>query len=187
MGQLIDFNGKITKREKATLQSTDIVGLLPHLRALKGEVIVVTIQDKVIQNDILLTNLLKEVITLKCMGAITIIVPDTNTQVSDYFNANTNIQNPFDINNFIETHEHKEIIDVLIKREIVSKIINIAKSFNTKPLGISGCDLDIILPDSIVNKNISPFNQPQKSLYGWNGNKNKKKYSIDMIDVLNKT
>ena len=55
------------------------------------------------------------------------------------------------------------------------------------PFGVGGSSLDIVLPDEIVNKNVSTFDPSQRMLYTNSSSQIRKKYSVDMLDELIKT
>ena len=186
MGQVIDFGGKPIKKQKATLGDIDLIKLLPKLRNLKGENIVIYIGEKVIQDDELLAKLLREVVTLKCMEATVLLVPDTNALVSAFCSENLNITNPFQTGNFVNASEQIDLFDVIFKRETISKISSILKSFNAMSLGISGHSLDIVFPDELVNNGLSMFDRRHYEICDRAVEK-RKKYSIDMLDELLKT
>ena len=186
MGQLIDFGGKNLKRVKQEPKSDDLISILPRLKALKGEIIVIKINNEVIANDILLQSVIKEIVTLKCMGTIVIIVADSDNKVAKYYDENEGIKDPFINSKFVSTNGITDVLEVLIKHDSVKKIVNIIKKYNVMSLAISGNDLDIILPDNVVNKNIETFSFASKQLYGGLEQKNKK-YSIDNLNELLKT
>lgn len=187
MGQLIGFNGKSLKKNKAELKEADIISLLPYLRNLKGEIIVVNITKKVIDNDELLKKLLREIVTIKCMGAVVIIVPDGDFQINNFCEEIFDKRNYLDNFNYVNTQNQVDILDVFFKREVVDKISNILKSFNAMSIGVSGHSLDIILPDDVVNPNASLFDKQNKKMYNGMSEKTGKKYSIDMLEELIKT
>ncbi len=187
MGQLIDFGGKNPKGKTRTdPKEADLVSLLPRLRALKGEMIVFNICDNVIADDELLTNLVREIVMLKCMGVTTIIVPDANAKAVEYYRNNYNISDPFANKDFQEAFECVDELEISMKQGYAEKIAKIARSLNTMPLVVGGSSLDVVLPDEIVNKNVSTFDSP-RTIYNNSNMQTKKKYSIDMLDELVKT
>ena len=187
MGRLIDFKEKSDKKQKDELQSIDFVFFLPKLSLLKGEIIVIYIHKSVIKNEKLLTNLLKEVIALKCMEATTIVVPDINEQIINYCNENFGTSNPFLTSNSIDLCGQGDIFDVVAKNETVNNILGILKKFNAKTLAVSGNTIDILFPDEVVNQNISAFIKQNREIYTVYSGMQRKKYSLDLLNELLKT
>ena len=187
MGQLIDFSGKVLIKTRPALQDSDIISLLPRLRNLKGEIIVVNISTKVLEDDELLAKLLREIVTIKCMGAIVVIVPEINDKINEFCSEAFNIESQLEVSNFVDTLNQVDILDVICKREVIDKISNILKSFNSMSMGVSGHNLDIIFPDDVVNQNQFSFEKQTKPIYNGISEKKNKKYSIDMLEELLKT
>ncbi len=187
MGQVIDFGGKPVRKTVAALSEADLIKLLPKLRILKGEDIVIHIGEKVLENNDLLTKLLREVVTLKCMEATVLLIPDTDIIVSSFCDEHLNINNPFKESNFVNAADQIDVFDVIFKRDVISKISNILKSFNSMSLGISGHSLDIVFPDELVNNGLSVFDRQRYDVGEKTSDKKNKKYSIDMLDELLKT
>ncbi len=188
MGQVIDFGDKQVKKTRVALNEIDLIKLLPKLRTLKNENIVVYISEEVLRNDDLLARFLREIVTLKCMEAKVLLVPDTDMFVSGICSENLNINNPFEKNNYVNVSEKVDIFDVIFKRETINKISNILKKFNAMSLGVSGHSLDIIFPDELVDNGLSVFDRQQHELFNRSTSDLKnKKYSIDMLDELLKT
>ena len=186
MGQLIDFGGgKVQKKAKPEPKLDDVIGLLPRLRFLKDEAIVVHIDQKIIKNDDLLKKVIKDVITIRCMGAITIIIPDSDAKVSEYFVEN-GYADPLANANFTSTTGITDVIDVLIKHDSAKKIGKIINNYNTIGLVISGLDLNIVFPDEIVNKNVETMSFTMRQMYNSSVQK-KANYSIDTLNEIIKT
>ena len=80
MGQIIDFGNKSIKQFTNNTSEIDVIRLLPKLNNLKGETIVLYIGEEILQDEALLTSVLREIVILKCMQAIVIIIPDVNKQ-----------------------------------------------------------------------------------------------------------
>lgn len=188
MGQLIDFAGKDLKKIKPDLTETDIIYLLPKLKILKGETIVIYINESILKDDVLLNRILREIFTIKCMGTSVVIIPDVNFLMKEFCEDNFNIANPFDKEDFFDTLNQVEILDVIFKSEVLDKIILSLKKFNAMALGMSGHNLDIIFPDSIIERdNDNLFVKQTKSIYNGFSEKKNKKYSINTLEELLKT
>ena len=187
MGEIINFGGKkFNFKPKQEQKTDDLIALLPKLKVLKDEIIVFKINYNVIEDDNLLTGLIKEIITLKCMGCITIIVPDVNDKIEEYLQQNQGINNVFDTNIFIETNGLTDVLEVIIKHDIISKISKVFKEYNIANMALSGNDMNIIFADDVVNYNVEDISFARKSISGVNF-QSQKKYSIDVLNEIIKT
>ena len=185
MGQLLNFSGrKENNVEQSSKEKMNLINLLPKIKVLKGEILVINIGYSVIQDNEILHKVVNEIIVLKCMGVSVLIVIDADDKVYEYF-QNKEKNNPFNENDCAITNGINDVVEVLIKHEVAKIVNDIALSNNNMSMIVSGVDGNIILPDSVLNKNISIFNQ--QSHTATSGLKKKtKKYSVDILnDLLN--
>ena len=187
MVNIINFANKNVKKEKKQINERNIVEFLPKLKILKGETIVIHINSKVIDNYELLNNLMKEIVTLKCMQCIVVIIADANIEISKYFTEITGIEEPFSTENFLETYNQDDVFNVISKRNSGDKISNIANNYDCLNINLSGNDLNIIFPADLIKNNISFFNKESKNLYNRENRNRRKNYSIDILEELIKT
>ena len=186
MGQVINF-GEHSNKTIPPLQEFDLIKILPHLRALKGENIVIYINAQILKDSNILSSLLREVVTLKCMEANVIIIPDFNEQICSVCSEIFNTNNPFKTNNYLNVGDKIDLFDVIFKREIFDNITNTLRSFNAMSIGLSGHTLDIMFPDDYVDNGITVFNHQGRDMYGGLNEKREKKYSTDMLEEILKT
>ena len=187
MGEIINFGGKkFNIQARKEHKTDDLISLLPKLKNLKDEIIVIKINIEVIENDRLLISVLKEIVTLKCMGAVVILIPDVNDKIEEYFEENQGIKNIFADNNFIDTNGLTDVLEVIIKRNICLKICKFLQDYNIMSMVLSGNDMNIVLSDDVVNNNIKNFSFTPKSIHNQTI-QSKKKYSIDILNDIIKT
>ena len=187
MGEIINFGGKkFNFKPKKEQKTDDLIALLPKLKILKDEIIVFKINSNVINNDILLRGLIKEIITLKCMGCITIIVPDVNNKVEEYLLQNQGLKNVFDTNVFIDTNGLTDVLEVIIKHDVVNKICGVFNEYKVANMALSGNDMNIIFADDVINYNVEEISFSRKSIGGSNL-QSQKRYSIDLLNEIIKT
>lgn len=187
MGEIINFGGKkFNIQARKEHKTDDLISLLPKLKNLKDEIIVIKINIEVIENDRLLISALKEIVTLKCMGAVVILIPDVNDKIEEYFEENQGIKNIFADNNFIDTNGLTDVLEVIIKRNICLKICKFLQDYNIMSMVLSGNDMNIVLSDDVVNNNIENFSFTAKSIHNQTI-QSKKKYSIDILNDIIKT
>lgn len=153
MGQLIDFTGKKKYNKSDTQRSDiDIVGFLPKLKKLKGEIMLFHITNDVLLDEELLSNFIKDIVVLKCLGVIVILVPDNDAEIERYYSETYNEK--LFLNTFCSNiNGISDVIEVMMKHNGGDKIVNFLKENNVLPLSISGKDLGIIFPDNVVNNN----------------------------------
>ena len=185
MGQLLNFSGrKENNIEQNSKEKMNLINLLPKIKVLKGEVLVISIGYSVIQEKEILHKVVNEIIVLKCMGVSVIVVVDADDKIFEYFQSKEK-DNPFNENDCTITNGINDDIEVLIKHEVAKSVNDAILSNNNMSMIISGVDGNIVLPDDVFNKNISIFNQ--QSYTAISGLKKKtKKYSVDILnDLLN--
>ena len=186
MGEIINFGGKEIKYKPKKEQKTDnFISLLPQLRTLKDEVVIISINEEVENNEMLLKSVIKEVITLKCMGVITIIVANSNSKIEEYFNENQGVKKLFEQNIFTNSTGLTDVLEVIVKHDSVNKISNEIKQYNVISMALSGNDMNIILSDDVLNNNVENLTFTRKSINSFQ--KPEKKYSIDTLNELLKT
>ena len=155
MGEIINFGGQTLKYKPKKEQKTDnFISLLPQLRTLKDEIVVITFTEKVLNNPTLLQSVIKEVITLKCMGVITIIVANSNSKIEQYFKENQGIKELFSKNTFTNSNGLTDVLEVIIKHDSVNIINNEIKKYNVISMPLSGNDMNIVLSDDVLNNNV---------------------------------
>ena len=186
MGQLIDFAGKTPKLRQVREYNNDILQLLPKLRFIKGETVVICLNAFVIADDKILSNLIREIIALKCYDASVVLVVDTNQITGDFCAENFNQSNPFANGSFFEVNEQIDVFNIIVKQNIMKKIANIIKSFNATPVVCSGADIDIVFSDSTIGKTTIFDTQLRKINNGYKPQE-MKKYSIKTLEELLKT
>ena len=190
MGQVINFGGKSIKQFKNNTNEMDIIRLLPKMSNLKGETIVLYIGEEILQDEELLTNVLREIVILKCMQAIVIIIPDVNKQSISLCNEMFAITDPFLDANFVNIGEQADVFDVVFKREVLYKVSKILKQFNAMSIGLSGHMLDIVFANDAINVNDTSLffeRERQELYYSQSEQKKKKQYSVDMLEEILKT
>ena len=165
MGEIINFGGKEIKYKPKKEQKTDnFISLLPQLRTLKDEVVIISINEEVENNEMLLKSVIKEVITLKCMGVITIIVANSNSKIEEYFNENQGVKKLFEQNIFTNSTGLTDVLEVIVKHDSVNKISNEIKQYNVISMALSGNDMNIILSDDVLNNNVENLTFTRKSI-----------------------
>ena len=187
MGQVINFGGKSIKQFKSNTNEMDIIRLLPKMSNLKGETIVLYIGEEILQDEELLTSVLREIVILKCMQAIVVIIPDVNKQSISLCNEMLAITDPFLDANFVNIGEQADVFDVVFKREALYKISQILKQFNAMSIGLSGHMLDIVFANDIINTNNTALffeRERQELYYSQSEQKKKKQYSVDMLEEI---
>ena len=181
MGQLLNFSGqKEHELGHALHNKLDLINLLPKIKMLKGETLLVNIRHDVIQDKELLSKVVNEIIVLKCMGVLTIIVVDADEKVFEYY-QNKEKENPFADNDCASTNGINDVVEVLIKHETTKCINDIIFQKNAMSMSVIGVDMNIILSDDVFNKNISMFDKQNCSITDSLRKKKKK----DSVDVLN--
>lgn len=186
MGQLIDFAGKTPKVRQSPEYNNDILQLLPKLRFVKGETVVVHLNNSVLADNNVLSKLLREIIALKCYDASVVIVIDTNQIANDFCAENFNRSNPFADGFFFEANEQIDVFNVIVKQNIMKKITGIINNFNALPFVCNGADINIVFSDQTIGKTTIFDTQPRK-IYDRHDKQNTKKYSIDTLEELLKT
>lgn len=183
MGQLLNFaNEKSNNVKYMTKEKMNLIDLLPKIKMLKGEILIININYSIIKDKELLTRIVNEIVVLKCMGVSVVIVVDADEKIFEYF-QNKGKENPFNENDCAITNGINDVIEVLIKHEVVRYINDVVLESNNISMVISGVDANIILPDDVFNKNISIFEQ--QSYTTINGLKKKtKKYSVDVLNNI---
>ena len=188
MGQVIDFDKKGFEKGKEKLCDSGIIKLLPKLRVLKGETIVIYICQEILSNEDLLNDVLREIAILKCMEINVLVVLDVNKQVDVFCSEILNLDKQFVDVNYVQITDQTEVIDAVFKRELTRKVVNNFKAFNIMSLGVSGYELGIVLPDEVVNKKQSVLTLSKYDIcYETNEEKAKKQYSTGMLEELLKT
>ena len=186
MGQLIDFAGKTPKLRQSREYNNDILQLLPKLRFIKGETVVVCLNNSVLSDDKILSNLIREIIALKCYDASVVLVADTNQIASDFCAENFSQNRPFENSSFFEVNEQIDVFNIIVKQNIMKKIANIIKNFNAIPITCGGADIDIIFSDNTIGKTTIFDTQPRKINNGYKPQEIRK-YSITTLEELLKT
>ena len=184
MGQLLNFSGrKDTNIGQISKEKMNLINLLPKIKSLKGEVLLINISYNIIQEKDILNTVVNAIIVLKCMGVSVLIVVDADDKIYEYF-QNKEKDNQFNENDCAITNGINDVIEVLIKHEVAKNVNDAVLSNNNMSMIISGVDGNIILPDDVFNRNISIFNQ--QSYTAISGLKKKtKKYSVDILnDIL---
>ncbi len=153
MGQLIDFTGKKKyHKTDGTRSDIDIVGFLPKLKKLKGEIILFHITNDVLLDEKVLYDFIKDVVILKCLGVVVILVPDNDPEIEKYYSDTYNEK--LFLNTFCSNiNGISDVIEIIMKHNGGEKIVNFLKEYNVLPLSISGQELGIIFPDNVLNNN----------------------------------
>ena len=86
MGQLLNFaNEKSNNVKYMTKEKMNLIDLLPKIKMLKGEILIININYSIIKDKELLTRIVNEIVVLKCMGVSVVIVVDADEKIFEYF------------------------------------------------------------------------------------------------------
>ena len=111
MGQLLNFSGKKdTNIGQISKEKMNLINLLPKIKSLKGEVLLINISYNIIQEKDILNTVVNEIIVLKCMGVSVLIVVDADDKIYEYF-QNKEKDNPFNENDCAITNGINDVID----------------------------------------------------------------------------
>lgn len=181
MGQLIDFSGK-KERHKIIEEpyKRDIVSYLPILKKLKGEIILFHITNEVLYDEKIMSNFIRDIVILKCLGVVVVLVPDNDAEIEKYYNETYSEKLFFD--NFCSnTNGISDVIEVIMKHNGGKKIVNQLKDYKVLPLCISGKELGIVFPDNVVSNGDNIYYSFQQREQ--NGDKSSK-FTIDILNEI---
>ena len=185
MAEIINFFGQ-AQNYKEGRKNVDVISFLPKLKYLNGETMVVSIDEKVIADDRLLENFLREVLLMKYVGVSIVLVADIRGEVNKYLYENSGIENRLDNDITVALDKDYDVVDVLIKHNGLNTIYDIMDNLGANVLSVSGSVLGIKFAD-IGSDEFSPFEKNRKNFNNV-GLKNKNsKNSVGLLDEILKT
>ena len=154
MGQIINFG----KKSSYNTNTNDLISLLPKLRPFKEETIVIRVCQEAITDTELLNDIAREIVTLKYMDCDVVVVPNSNPTIEQYCSDTYGIANPFEKENFISNVDIINVIEAIIKRDILTPLALAINKCGGIALPVSGRDLSIFFAEDAITKNDDLFN-----------------------------